>query len=409
MKRDNMNKFFEIDNLSNTMDATHTTSRDCPLCGSIRYRTVLEMKKFQFFSDSTVEGKQVDIRDCQCLDCLTLYRNPSFTPSGFNVLFAEAGCSYGSTEQRPQEQIDWLNARQLLMPGSVFLDVGCYEGSFLSKLPSNVIRMGVDIDAPAIARGRARDPEINLTHAAFDAFTPEKPPEVISLFHVLEHLPDPLAVLRRLRAISAQKAKLVVEVPVLDGGETNDINGFFSVQHLTHFSRNTLHHILKKAGWDIIEVVKMKGYNGYRVLAQAGQETHDVTKDISDIRDLQTILSGWYKAQAEVERPLTMVPTVGNIVIWGAGLHTEVLYHLSSLFRQPERRFLLVDSDPMKQGKSWRGIPIVSPDMLNSLDSKHLHLVVSSYGGQMSIEEGALERGVPANHIHKLYESISVY
>jgi hypothetical protein len=49
--------------------------------------------------------------------------------TGFNILFAEAGQSYGSTEGRPHEQTKWLADRGLLDEGKVFLDVGCYDGS----------------------------------------------------------------------------------------------------------------------------------------------------------------------------------------------------------------------------------------------------------------------------------------
>jgi SAM-dependent methyltransferase len=408
MNRDNLITFREIDSFSNSKDAAHMTSRDCPLCGSSRHRTVLEMRDFQFFSDSEKHGKRVDIRDCQCLDCLTLYRNPSFTPEGFNVLFAEAGCSYGSTAQRPHEQIEWLNARQLLEPGSVFLDVGCYEGNFLSQLPPNIIRMGVDVDAPAIKRGQSRDAELILAHAAFDEFTPEKIPDVISLFHVLEHLTDPISVLRRLRKISSKNARLIIEVPLLERAETNDINGFFSTQHLTHFSRHSLHQIIEKSGWKIIESEQMSDYNGYRVLSEWGYNQHEITKQASDIINLQKYFASWYKAQADVESKLSSVPISGNIIIWGAGLHTEVLYQLSTFFRYPGRRFLLVDSDPMKQGKSWRGVQITAPEILESNEYKKNHIIISSYGNQQAIRSMALQYGVPASHIHNLYDRITV-
>ena len=53
---------------------------------------------------------------------------------GFKILFDEAGQSYGSSEGRPQEQIDWLLSKDQLREGSSILDVGCYEGSFLARV-----------------------------------------------------------------------------------------------------------------------------------------------------------------------------------------------------------------------------------------------------------------------------------
>src|SRR5512145_411743 len=245
----------------------HQAPRPCPLCGSHRHRLVLELTDFQFFSDSADQAKRVDMRQVQCRDCSALFLSPCFTDQGFAVLFAEAGMSYGATDLRPHEQIAWLAQRGLLADGAVVLDVGCYDGRFLSTLPGTLVRQGVDIDAPAVARGRARDPALDLIHGSFDSFTPSRAPQVITMFHVLEHLPDPLAVLRRLHAVSTADARLVVEVPVVEGGQTNDINGFFSVQHLTHFSRHTLHGMMSLAGWQVAEAEKKADYNGYRVVA----------------------------------------------------------------------------------------------------------------------------------------------
>src|SRR5713226_4191114 len=109
----------------NSTSAALTTHRPCPICGSNRTRTVLQFDQFQFYSDSNKLPKRADLKEVQCLDCFALYLNPCYSEYGFQILFAEAGCSYGSTEGRPQEQIDWLGARGLLRSGSRFLDAGC--------------------------------------------------------------------------------------------------------------------------------------------------------------------------------------------------------------------------------------------------------------------------------------------
>lgn len=110
-----------------------TYYRPCPICGSLKSKAVLELSDFQFYSDSADQPKRVDVRENICLDCFALYLNPCYSNYGFRVLFAEAGQSYGSTEGRPQEQIDWLSVRGLLNDDSSLLDVGCYDGSFLSR------------------------------------------------------------------------------------------------------------------------------------------------------------------------------------------------------------------------------------------------------------------------------------
>jgi len=326
------------------------------------------------------------------------------------TLFEEAGCSYGATEQRPQEQIEWLATRGLLEPGKVFLDVGCYDGRFLSNLPSAVERVGVDVDAPAIARGRQRDPNISLYHSSFETFKPNEQPDVITMFHVLEHLVSPKAVLIQLAEISSADAVLVVEVPTLERGSTNDINGFFSVQHLTHFSENTLSEILKASGWEISEHCNMESYNGRRVLAKKSEcPSPAISPQHSDSTALSQVLITWGNAINAAKKQLSTLPAKGQFVIWGGGMHTEVMYHQTNLFSKADRRFLIIDSDPFKQGRSWRGIKICPPSDINNVMGSFDSLIISSYGNQKEIRESAMALGTPRQKVIALYKDINVY
>lgn len=404
-------KFSKVDSfVGNTSNPAHLFLRPCPLCGGERSRKVWGVRDFQFFSDSSTVSKRAEITDVQCRDCLCLYRNPCFTEVGFMALFEEAGCSYGATEPRPQEQIEWLATRGLLEPGKVFLDVGCYDGKFLSNLPSVVERVGVDVDAPAIARGRQRDPGISLYHSSFETFKPNEQPDVITMFHVLEHLASPKAVLTQLAEISSKDAVLVVEVPTLERGSTNDINGFFSVQHLTHFSENTLSEILKASGWQISEHCNMESYNGRRVLAKKSEcLSPAVSAQHSDSTALSQVLRNWENAINAAKKHLSTLPAEGRFVIWGGGMHTEVLYQQTDFFAEGGRRFLIVDTDPLKHSKTWRGVKVGGPSELMNIADCFSHIVVSSYGNQRDILASAKSMGFPTQRLIHLYESIDVY
>ena len=102
------------------------------------------------------------------------------------------------------EQIDWLSNYGLLNDGAYVLDVGCYDGSFLSRLPNSVIKLGVDIDEPAIIRGREmhHEKEIQFFHGDFETFLyNSEAPDTITMYHVLEHVARPVEVLRKLNSI----------------------------------------------------------------------------------------------------------------------------------------------------------------------------------------------------------------
>ena len=69
--------------------------------------------------------------------------------------------------------------------------------------------MGVDIDKPAVDRGNARDPELKLTFGSFEEFTPPEPPDVLFMFHVLEHIPEQIKLLKEIKKKIKKKEKLL--------------------------------------------------------------------------------------------------------------------------------------------------------------------------------------------------------
>jgi ubiquinone/menaquinone biosynthesis C-methylase UbiE len=396
--------------LGNYDSAALTYHRPCPICGSLKFKVILELNNFQFYSDSAAEPKRLDVKENMCLDCGALYMNPCYSDYGFRILFAEAGQSYGSTEGRPREQIEWLNARGLLNEGSLVLDVGCYDGCFLARLPDHVLKVGIDIDEPAIERGRLMHDAKNIDFIQGDFETFEfsyNTPSLITMFHVLEHLPRPTEVLKKLRSISSSNTRLIVEVPILEDAITNDINGFFSVMHLTHFSKNSLSNCLKAAGWTVTDTLEHADYNGYRILAVPTHDQNNVMllADLESLILVQRYLASWYENLASVNLKLSIIKDFDYCVIWGAGLHTEFLYHCATVFKAKNRcNYIVVDNDESKHGLSWRGLTIYPPDILEGVDWSRTCLIVSSYGGQPSMVKSALERKVPEEKIIKIYD-----
>ena len=219
----------------NTTSPALAAYRPCPVCGAIRWQTVVPFRDFQFYSDSDLVPKRHSFDVCQCQGCLALFTNPCLTPYGFRTLSDEAGQSYGVSPGRFDEQIGWMSERGLLADGTTLLDVGCSEGGFLLKLPGSIRRIGVDIDQPSIDRALAArgDADAQFHAADFEHFQLGEEIDVITMFHVLEHLPSPRSVLENLRAISKPDTRLLIEVPIVERGSTNDVNGFLSVYHLT--------------------------------------------------------------------------------------------------------------------------------------------------------------------------------
>ena len=389
--------------------AGYLADRPCPLCGGLAHRPLLEFEEFQFYVDAPVSTRAT-IRQVQCRSCFAAFMNPVFTPEGFAVLFVKAGASYGSTSIRQDEQIGWLQARGLLEPGRTLLDVGCYEGSFLGKLPAGLRGVGVDIDAPAIDRATLRHGAAGhrFVRADFESVELDERVDVITMFHVLEHLPHPVAVLRQLARLAHAGTRLLVEVPVVENVIHGDVCGFLTVQHLTHFSVGSLGNALAAAGWRPLAAEAMSGYNGYRVIAEpAGGETTSPAPFPEDCGRFHRYLAGWHGSLAQIEARIRRLVRP-RCVLRGGGLHAEYLHHLTSL-GAGEREFLVVDGDPLKQGESWRGIPILGPERLAGLDWSQTQILLSSYSHQEAMQAEARRLGIPDAAVLSLYDQIFRY
>lgn len=395
--------------------------RACPGCGADNYQVIESFNDLQFFVDRADGRQRVSYSQVYCRQCSLLYMNPCYNDNGFELLFALAGRSYGDGGSRHGEQLEWLKANGCLRADATYMDIGCFEGDFLTSIAgyfsaSQPRLIGIDFDQPAIdiAKQKTAGLNANFLQGKFEDFSLDETVDVYTLFHVLEHLPDPAAVLKRLAMYAHKTTALIIEVPVLEQGTSNDIHGFYSPQHLSHFSKATLHNMLATTGWVIHASQPADGYNGFRVYAtKAGQAiSADQLAPVED--DIQAIYkerSHHYQSLAAMDKVISAIPHFDHLVIWGAGMHLEYLFQRSRLFQQLDGCDVsLVDTDPLKQGQTWRGLAIESPAaVLDKVDLLSVGVVISSYGGQPKIAEAAIAMGVPQANIIGLYDYVDAY
>ncbi len=397
----------EIAIYDNVNDQLLLTHRGCPICKSNRSKTVFTLENFQFFSDSSNKPKQATVQNQMCEKCFALYMNPCYSKDGFAILFDEAGQSYGASEGRAREQYQWIQKRIEIKEHSSLMDIGCGYGAFLSELPSHIQRVGIDIDQASIDIAREMNKDITFICSDFEDIRYDEKIDIITMFHVLEHLPNPLEILKRLHKIANKNTKLIVEVPILENGLTNDINGFFSVQHLTHFTRNSFKNILGLSGWKIVEWEEQDTYNGCRVLVEKGEVSQKIDLDFDQKTLLYRYLQNWYDSIRSAESKLRKIHTK-KCLIWGGGMHLEFLYQISSLFDR-DIEFIIVDKDQKKQNKTWRGIKIYDPNIIPEILDEDISFIPSSYRNQEHIKKELLAYGVAESKIVSIYDKVRVY
>ena len=165
------------------------------------------------------------------------------------------------------------------------------------------------------------------------------------------------------------------------------------------------------SGWEIQKTFKVKDYNGFRVVAEPSTKNEsDIKKDKQINNYLFDYFHDWYKNLSIVEEKISSINTSKKFVIWGAGAHTEFLYQLTLFFsNNSDSDFIIVDSDPLKTNRTWRGINIYKKEILKDINWDDTLLVISSYGGQEEIYKEAINLNIPKKCISKLYETVKKY
>ena len=88
-----------------------------------------------------------------------------------------------------------------------------------------------------------------------------------------------------------------------------------------------------------------------------------------------------------------------------------MIYHVTNFFKIHKRKkFIILDNDKLKIGKSWRGIRIYSPEIINSITNiDYFKFVISSYPYQNEIYNFLRKLKIKKNNIFKIYERINRY
>ncbi|AMV24175.1 putative S-adenosylmethionine-dependent methyltransferase [Gemmata sp. SH-PL17] len=163
------------------------------------------------------------------------------------------------------------------------VDLGCGAGRLGAALKARQACrvVGVEHDPGAAAAARARlDLVLEGDAEALDWPFPDHSFDAVVCGDVLEHLRDPLALLKRVRAWLRPEGVLVVSLPnvrhhtvvraLLGGDWTYEPAGLLDHTHLRFFTRREIEKLLFRAGFAVPELVPVPG-PGYEDWAAAGR------------------------------------------------------------------------------------------------------------------------------------------
>ncbi len=140
--------------------------------------------------------------------------------------------------------------------GGRLLEVGCSTGELLLEARTAFEVTGVEADAETSAVARARGLSC-VTGTLFDAQFPAEHFDAAALYHVIEHLPSPAAVVSELERIIKPGGSLVLEAPNIDTVWFHLLGARwqqFIPDHLFFFTPRTLTRLCEAQGFAVREV-----------------------------------------------------------------------------------------------------------------------------------------------------------
>jgi SAM-dependent methyltransferase len=147
---------------------------------------------------------------------------------------------------RAREQLILATLERYRPPGGwrAILDVGCGDGMLFDRLTTFGDVEGVEADPATVSAGGRHRSRIHV--APFDTtFQPRKRYSLILMLDVIEHLPDPLAGVRRAVELLESEGILVATVPAFGFLWTthDDLN-----HHVARYTRRSFQRLARDAG-----------------------------------------------------------------------------------------------------------------------------------------------------------------
>jgi 2-polyprenyl-3-methyl-5-hydroxy-6-metoxy-1,4-benzoquinol methylase len=218
----------------------------CPLCNE-RQSTPFDQREF--------DGYLVINR--LCLSCGLVYQSPRMTKQELETFYhSEYRRIYQGSENPIQKDLSVQEARSkflvMILKENLgrkiqrHLDIGSSSGVLLHRVRDEFQCQVVGIEPGNAYRNYAEESGLRV-YASLDDVRDagEKPFDLITMVHVLEHIVEPVHYLIQLREVYLKPSdgRLLIEVPNLYAHDC------FELAHQVSFSQSTLLQTLRKAGY----------------------------------------------------------------------------------------------------------------------------------------------------------------
>lgn len=271
----------------------------CIVCGN---------ESFKLFHQGTRDNSEIDVMRCEKCKSLQLssfsqieegfYEEGNMHKNQYSVMgdtYSEQAWDSWVSETKEDDYRradairDEIEGRGL--KGGNILDFGCGNGGFLKRLKeqkavANVVGVELDWDARKHLLNEGID-----VYEAIDMVEPSAKFDIITMFHVIEHLEKPGEIIRKIRDRLSDGGLLVVETPNADDALISQyhsesfMNFTFWSAHLFLYNSDSLEMLMSSCGFSTVSNSQIQRYplaNHLHWLSEGLPGGHVKWKDLSD-------------------------------------------------------------------------------------------------------------------------------
>jgi 2-polyprenyl-3-methyl-5-hydroxy-6-metoxy-1,4-benzoquinol methylase len=237
----------------------------CPVCGNKQF------SQFISLSDYFLSGEAFDI--VQCDQCSFRFTNPRPPDHDLGRYYESQEYISHSNTRKGLFSLLYQSIRRRtirtkfhlisgLSGGKSILDIGCATGELIHYFADHGWKV-TGIEPNEKARQFARDQyQLQIEDENYLAAIVPGSFDVVTMWHVLEHVPDLNARLREVKSVLKDEGVFLIAVPNPDSWDAAHYGkywaGYDVPRHLHHFTKKAMHQLLENHGLKVTGEIPMK-------------------------------------------------------------------------------------------------------------------------------------------------------
>jgi 2-polyprenyl-3-methyl-5-hydroxy-6-metoxy-1,4-benzoquinol methylase len=244
----------------------------CPVCRSVN-RT-----HFTSGYDYELQTCRNEWHFWRCEECKAVWLDPRPTAAELGVIYPRTYYAYNRSEKvsviarKGKEVLDRIKFNGFLRHTGIprsFLDIGCGDGRYLdvfARLGVSKDRIyGLDLSEEQVKRLDQRGYQVYRRRVEDCSEIPAGSIDLATMFHVIEHVADPVRIVSRIAEWLVPGGSLVIETPNLDSWDARLFKqrwwgGYHIPRHWTLFEASSLRRLFEQCGLKVQHCAYQTGH-----------------------------------------------------------------------------------------------------------------------------------------------------